>query len=463
MIRSTLSLLVLAAALSSYAQTAVEPIKMSSQMTLQNVPVPTPATPQRIVFRSDRPRDILIVGQKRSLVRLQPSEVLISQNQIQNLYRSELGKKITAAQAETQIASGYTVYGNFMDGIQGRAMYDKIDLHDKANLYQIVILNSNKVEKTILQMEWFNSGVGGHAQLRFKTSQPMLLISQDDPSQTRFIPGDVVYGLMAIRTEHGNNTWGAVTALTGSFANSYSLSTPQHMAGIQLNVDNGSFMQQYEMNLPANKQQALFNNSLMVGTNAREREIYNLVFNNCVEAIMRALKTVDARVDGWEFNPYAVLPQLKKLNLLGKEIQTANAEFQAPVQSLQTATNASSLALAAKLQPVMELPAFEQSLRVLAATIIQDHWTADELNTVFDVAQKSYAGASASSAQMDIPQLMAQVKAALDAQASQPLVKKTEGSIQNALQGLAQVLAQNKISIIELMKYLNDMSLTSRK
>lgn len=463
MIRSTISLLVLAGALSVQAQALNQTLKMSPQMILKNAPVPSLDKPQTLVIKADKPNDTLITEQKKSLVRLQTSEVLISQEQIQNLYRAELGKQLTPAEVEKQISSGYVVYANFMDGIQGRAMYDKVELHDRANLYQIVVLNSNQVQKTILQMEWFNSGIGGHAQLRFKTTQPFLLISQDDPSRTRFIKGDVVYGLMAIRTEHGNTTWGAVTALTGSFANSYSLSTPEHMASIQLNVDNGSFMQQYEMKLSAQQSQNLFSNVLQTGSRAREREIYNLVFNNCVQAAMRALKTVDSRVDAWEFNPYEVVPQLKKLDLIAEPMITANAEFKAPVQTLKSPANAQNLALAAKLQPVMDQPAFEQSLRVLAATLIQDGWTADELNTVFDVAQKAYAKASASAAPVDYNQLLAQVQTALEAQASQPLIKKTEGSIQHAVQGLVQVLVQNKITIEQLMQFLTELSLTSRK
>ena len=39
------------------------------------------------------------------------------------------------------------------------------------------------------------------------------------------------------------------TGLTGAFANSYSMATASHMAAIQTNLDNGSYIEQYQLKL----------------------------------------------------------------------------------------------------------------------------------------------------------------------------------------------------------------------
>ncbi|MGZ3726553.1 MAG: lipoprotein N-acyltransferase Lnb domain-containing protein [Pseudobdellovibrio sp.] len=412
-------------------------LHMSDKMLLSQAPVPNLQNRKDLMLYADKPSDILISGQKKSLTVVAPQDQLLTNDQILKLYSTQLG-------SSADLTQGFKVYGNFIDGIKGKKAFDKVELTDQADMWQMVLLNSEQVQESILHLEWFNSGIGGHAQIRFKLSQPILLISQDDPSQTKWISGDIVYTLMALRTVNGNPDWGVATGLTGAFANSYSMATAAHMAAIQTNLDNGSYVEQYQLKLSPMQNQSLLSNVLLVGSQAQEKEVYNLIYNSCIQAAMRALKSVDSRVDEWEFNPYMVLSDLQALGLIEKQLPSVNQEFNSPVQSLQNAQNAKNLAIVGKLRPAMGKAVFSESLRTLADVIIEDRWSSVDLNSVIAVVS-----------QIDLSQAsVEQIQGALmKAQSEGKLPAKTLPSAQKLAAALAQVLQRNQMDLQDLMKF----------
>lgn len=416
---------------------------MSEKMLLRQAPVPNLQNKKDLVLYADRPSDILIAGHKKSLIVINEQDQILSHDEILNSYSALLGRKHSASLLANLLKQGYKVYGNFIDGIKGKRAFDKVEIQDQAEMWQMVLLNSAQVEQSILHMEWFSTGIGGHAQIRFKLDTPILLVSQDGSRRTKWIAGDIVYTLMALRTANGNSEWGVSTGLTGAFANSYSVASAAHMAAVQTNSDNGSFIDQYLLNLSPMQNQSLLKNILQVGTVALEKEVYNLIYNSCIQAALRALKAVDARVDEWQFNPYMVLSDLQKLKLIGPKLQSVNEEFNSPVKSLQNEQNAKNIALVKQMLPSMSQAVFAESLRTLAFVIIEDRWNSAELNAVMAVAM-----------QIDLKQATpAQIQQVLmKAQSEKKLPPKTMQSAQKLVMTLSQVLQKNNMDIKQLVE-----------
>ncbi len=349
--------------------------------------------------------------------------------------RAAYQKKLGQAAADQLLAGGYRVYGNFVDGLKGKNAFEPFQPTDPSELWQLYLPMKTQVTDTIFQLEWFRTSIGGHAQIRFKLSNPLLLVSQET-GELKFIEGDVVYALMALRTETGNQSWNAVTGLTGSFAASYMLATTSHMAGRQLRSDDSSVVEQYRLNFTEAQKRNLFAYALQVGPRVGERDIYNLIYNSCINAALRAIRTIDSRVDAWEFNPYRVLPQLQSLGLVNETMPTLNDEFLSPVRTLAEPANEATLQMVEKLRGVMATKTFEESIRTLAATVIEDRWTTAELNAVLNGLKTG------------TPDLT--------------VVTKTASSVQRLKSELANVLKRNQIELPELMAYLTQASLTSR-
>ncbi|RYZ76176.1 MAG: DUF4105 domain-containing protein [Proteobacteria bacterium] len=358
--------------------------QMTAQMLFKNAPVPTSSQLKDLRFFADQPGDSVVTVQRPSLNAVDASAALLSKSQIEQAFGAQIG----AGQAAQVLSSGYRVFGNFVDGLKGKPEFAPFNAADPSELWQVIIPNRTTVNETILQLEWFRTSIGGHAQIRFKLSNPLLLVSQDD-GRTKFVDGDVIYALMALKTQNGSQNWNAVTGLTGAFASSYMLATSQHMAHRQLRADDSSFVEQYRLRLTSAQMQNMFSYALTVGPRVGEREIYNLIYNSCIQAALRAIKTVDARVDHWEFNPYNVVPELQGLGLISEQLPSANDEFQSPVRTLQDPSNLKTLALVEKLRGVMATSIFSQSLRSLAAVIIEDRWTTVELNAVLQALKES--------------------------------------------------------------------------
>lgn len=424
--------------------------QMSEKMILRQVPAPSLDSRKDLTLYSQNPSDTIVVNQKRSLLAVAPSDQLISTERMMSLFKSELTKTMSAEAADQILQPGLKVFTNFIDGIKNHQAFDKVELSDSAQMWQMVIPNSAQVQKSILHLEWFSTGIGGHAQIRFKLNTPLLLISLDAPHEVKFIQGDIVYALMALRTEHGSKFWGPVTGLTGAFANTYMVASSAHMASIQTNTSNGSVVDQYELKLSSAQNQNLLNYALTNGERAKEHEIYNLIYNSCIQAALRAIKTVDARVDAYEFNPYEVVPDLQQLGLIKAQLPTVNQEFHSPVQSLQTTENAKNLALVQKLRPLMPSPVFSESLRLLAEVIIEDRWSEPEVNQlVTAISQLNVSQLNGDNLQSALNQLSTNVQ----------LPAKTPASVKKLATEFFTILQRHHLEMKDLMGYLESSSL----
>ncbi len=424
--------------ISAFAQES----RMSDKMLLPQAPVPNMQNKKDLMLYADRPSDILIVDQKKSLRAVSTQEQLLPNSEIIKAFRSQLGRQLDEEEAALTLNQGFRVYANFIDGIKNKKAFDKVELTDQAEMWQMVMLNATQVEQSILHLEWFSSGIGGHAQLRFKLDKPLLLISQDEPRRVKWIEGDIVYTLQVIRTVGGGSGWGIVTGLTGALANAYIVASSAHMASIQTNLNNGSYIEQYQLKLSQEQNQELLANVLQVGSEAQEKEVYNLIYNSCIQAVMRALKAVDARVDAWEFNPYQVLDSLKKVDIIEKQLASVNEEFKSPVQSLMNSQNAKSLYMVNKIRASMSSAAFSESLRTMADVIIEDRWSSAELSALIEVV-----------AQLDLKTAsLGDIQAAIaKAQFENKLPAKTTPSIQKLIMELAKVLQRNQLELKDLM------------
>lgn len=435
------------------ARAQVQQPRMADRMVFRQAPVPNAESRKDLTLFAAYPGDLIVITQKRSLLVASPEEHLLPSEQVINLYKEELTQKMSPSQADTLLKSGFKVYKHFINGIKNKQTFEQVTASDRAQMWQLVVPNTIQVTSSILQLEWFSAGLGGHAQVRLKLSQPLLLISEDAPHTTQFIDGDIVYSLMALRTLNGADVWGPVTGLTGAFANTYMVASAAHMASIQTNVSNGSYIEQYEMNFSAQQNQNLLNYVLTNGSRAKENEIYNLIYNSCIQAALRALRTVDSRIDASEFNPYVVVPKLRQLGLIKKQLQSNNREFNSPVQSLRNSQNSENLALVAKLRPLMNSTVFSESIRLIAAVIIEDRWTASELNQLIEaVSRINLKGLSTEQMPNEIARVISQAQ----------LPSKTQASAMKLASEIIKTLQRNNLEMKDLLYYLQSSSIAQR-
>ncbi|MFN8943721.1 MAG: hypothetical protein ACK5WZ_03760, partial [Pseudobdellovibrionaceae bacterium] len=444
-------------------------------------PTPPSGVLRNLEIFSDKPGDLIIRNHKRSLQKVDLAELGVNQDQLKAYYQRSMSGLLSAAQIEDLSREGFDLYKNFIHGILGRNAYEALETRDHGQFWVMVMPRQARIDSALLQLEMFGNGIGGHTQLRFKLNTPLLLIPQEkmnqfpghlsenksakviqridgqnirsvlgslsvSENQDHIIPGDVVYTLMALRTDKGHETWGPLTGLTGSFANSFSLASTAHMASVQANH---SFIQQFELKLTSTQKQNLLNYVLTYSNQEKERQIYNVIYNSCIQATMRALDFADRRVDEWEFSPYSVVSHLASLGLIipAQELDSVNAEFDAPMKTLETEENKASLDFLRKNMGLIQSAVFKDSLKVLALVIIEDRWTYNELNLVFDAIKSNAMNGS-----INVAQAQSQL------QINPSIKQKSAQSIIKIIQSVEKILKDNKVSLQFLLETLKNLN-----
>jgi hypothetical protein len=444
-------------------------------------PIPPHGMPHNLVLLSDRPGDPLIKVQKRSLKKIDLIGSGIDENLVAQYFRYQMSRTMSDTEIDNLASGGFEVFSNFMHGMREKDAYDQIKTHDPTQFWILIWPKNMRVSSSLLQTEMFGTGIGGHAQLRLKLDAPLLLIPQEyenrlsevlaqnesshvisridgsnikeilraenvSSGRTVIIPGDIVYTLMALRTQSGRDSWGPLTGLTGTFANSYSVGSAAYIASIQ---GNHNFISQYNLEFSAEQNQKLLEYVLSYPLQEGERQIYNLIYNSCIQTVMRALNHVDQRVDAWEFSPYSVVPSLQLLGIIdpNKIVISANEEFGAPVQQLETQENKKSLELVRANSSLIQSSLFKDGLRALAYVIIEDRWTYGELDSVFSTLKKQNHLLS-----LPIAQMVSLVKD------NKALSQKSIASIEKLTATMIQVLQKNKLEIELLLAIMNNLN-----
>jgi len=249
--------------------------------------------------------------------------------------------------------------GNFAHGFQGLNVTNvttmDLGIDVRANYYIAVIPKNFRVVDMMLQREWFSGGPGGHAQIRFKLSTPILLFNPNfnyadkiinltsssitweqrlaSSENVMLIPGDVVYSLMAVRYVGGPETWGITSGIGGAFANAYTLSSTDHIASMQTREN---FVEQVRLKNASSVGKKILIGSLRFANRKKETEVYHLIFNSCITTVMKSLSFgySFSGLDLYTFNPYNFI---EKLGLLHDDNQSnvisLNDEYRSQVKS----------------------------------------------------------------------------------------------------------------------------------
>jgi len=422
-------------ATSSHAEDNNDPPRMANHFTIIDAQQALNLGPKNLTIYADRPNDPLITNQKLSL---------------QEITFNELPMHLPS------IKNGFRYFKNFIHGIEGRALFENVEVQDQAEFWFMALPTNVAVKKAILQMEWFKEGYGGHAQLRFVLDSPIVLISKKGEIQT--ISGDVVYTLQAIRSINGSQTWGPMTGLTGTFANTYSLASTQHMANIQAGVN---FIEQHELNFGQSQRDAMFQYALGYGTQAKERELYNIIFNSCIQAVLDVVNIGDDAVNEWVFNPYSVVKHLNTLKLIKKNISlpSLNKEFNSPVQKLESPENKKMLDYVRANESKITSPIFEDSLRLLAQIILEDRWTLAELELAIESIEEASQAIKANGRDLSTEVLVQKVISAFrKIDPNHPRTLAARSSVLRLVHGLGEILKSNGMQVEDFLLMLSKLN-----
>lgn len=444
-------------------------VPMPSQFNLNAVPDPLQPNQliQTLTLHADRPGDALGLTGKRSLIEVPRSQVVQNDSQISNFLikaASGFNPPMPIAGLESQ----YRAYSNFMHGLVNTEPFSTA-FQPKlvSNFWNLAVPANVKVKQAIFQIQWFGEGTGGHAQIRFLLDQPLAIFPQASGGTgslaPRVIPGDLVYTLFTLRSERGRQDWGAVTGLTGAFANAYSVGSTQTLAELQTGE---SLIEQYELNLNDSQLNALFAYALARGTRSGHSEIYNLVLNSCITAAMQALNVADSRVNPWIFNPYILRGELSKLNLLGRQLQSLNQEFNSPRLALETPSNRANLELVKKHHSAITSPQFQSAVQLIAFVVARDKWNAAELEFTIGAFRKAQQQLSTPTPGTP-PRLVSQRQlidmwkqelaknATFTQTEKQALNAKANRGIGSIAQGFQLILRQQPMNVQDLMTLLS--------
>lgn len=430
--------------------------KMSPNYLLQSVPMPNSEMTQDLLLEAEVPNDPLISVQKLSLIKTDLAKVGLSQEDIRSKFEKALASHgLSDTQTKEVLSNGFKAYNNFIDGMKDSKPFAKLDQNFRAKFWKMIIPQNVKIDSAVLQVEWFGEGVGAHGQIRMKLNSPLLLISKEDPKEIKMISGDVVYTLMALRSKNGKQVWGPLTGLTGVFANSYSLATAQHMAYIQAQE---SFIEQFELNLNAEEKSKLLYHTLNFGTQAKETQIYNIIYNSCVHAVLRALNVAVPKVDEWSFNPYNLVPHLKSIGLIGKKLTSVNKEFNSPVQALKNSENTKLLEFVSKNLSIIQSKPFNDSVKLLASIIIEDKWKYDELDTAIKALSSIKITNNETGKILPLKEVLALAQVALT-NSDFPKSRLNDGakSLNKLVTGVYTILKTNKIHLDTLLLLLKEI------
>ncbi|MFN7904501.1 MAG: hypothetical protein ACK5P5_04905, partial [Pseudobdellovibrionaceae bacterium] len=172
-------------------------------------------------------------------------------------------------------------------------------------------------------------------------------------------------------------------------------------------------------------------------------------YNSCIQATLRALDFADRRGDVWEVSPYSVGSHLASLGLIipAQELDSVNAEFDAPMKTLETEENKASLESLRKNIGLIQSAVFKDSLKVLALVIIEDRWTYNELNLVFDAIKSNAMNGSINVAQA---QSHLQINPSIKQKSAQSIIK--------IIQSVEKILKDNKVSLQFLLETLKNLN-----
>jgi hypothetical protein len=436
--------------------------KMSRKFILKNAPVVSAEKNKDLTLISDKPNDKLIRVQKRSSIEF--ANTPIPSFEIRNMFiektvsNKNKNYKILKNQLYT---NGFRVFNNFVHGMKSKRPFDKLVATDEAQFWFAIIPKDAVASESIFQMEWFGSGAGGHAQIRVKLNSPILLVDPNDDKKSQFIVGDFVYTLMAIGTENGQKSWGPLPGLTGVFANTYMLASTQHMANVQVHEN---YIEQFSLKLSSDQNQKLLGHVLNRGSEVAEKEIYNLVYNSCIHAALKAVNAARAGVDTWLFNPYLVVPHLKSLGIIAATPMISfNDEFKGPQRTIETPENKKALELINKNLNLIQSPAFQDSIRLLAQTVIEDRWTYNELDMIIHLIADSIGEVQKEKREVTAGNVLSvlnkKIKNLNDtspqtAATNQKLQEKAKKSIANMTVTFVKILRQNGMSMDELIEFI---------
>lgn len=317
---------------------------------------------QATLIANDPNEPELITTQKKTLQVISPKQLNAANNEFLNviLQISESTNSL-ATNLENYYIIDYFAHGFEKMKVQSD-LNQKQELLDKAKYWVALIPKNTTVTQTLVQLEWFKEGVGGHGQIRYKLSDELILIRRELLSnlnqkniskiqikdfskqsslwQDRFltaspivkIPGDVTFTLMATRTVGGPTAWGPVSGLTGAFANALTLNSTDHIAVMQVQ-DN--YVEQVELsNTESNETvrqqaQASFEYAINYSNQVQETHIYHLIFNSCITAAMKILNADNQgfqNLNLFSFNPYTFIDEFKK-NKTNNKTSSLNLEY----------------------------------------------------------------------------------------------------------------------------------------
>jgi hypothetical protein len=405
-----------------------------------------------LVIHAERPGDPIVRVQKRSLFRSSLAASGLDAAEIGDLFADELAAEgVSELETRRLLGGGFRVYEHFIDGLEGKAPFEDYENTTPSRYWTLVLPQNVQVVDTILQIEWFEDGLGGHAQLRFKVNAPLLLWPLNREEEPRFIDGDLIYALMALKTEHGSG-WSAASGLTGNLATGYTFASTSHMAYTQTHR---GYVEQHRLKLHPEQRQELFAHTLDEGTQARETQIYNLVYNSCINAVTRALAAVGAPVDAWHFNPYSLVSRLDASGLLDRSapLASVNDEFVSPKRQLESPENAEALAMVRAYREWLESTAFEDASRLLARVIIEDQWTLAELNVAFGEMSALRRG------DVTAAEAVARVRTALAGDdPNSPRAQRADRSVRRLVDGWFGIAVESGMEPEQLLRLLSNLN-----
>ena len=312
---------------------------------------------------------------KRSIVLIQKSEQL-------NDLPEPLVQKIRAAMDRGQNLRDYYIFANFV--------HSSLPDTDKTNHYIAVIPRNIRIEKLILQVEHFGSGLGVQTQLRFVLNQGFKMIPQESDSYPILTldKGDLIFSLQTTAAIVVDKTWNPLKSLTGELANALQFASTEAMAKKQIT---SSVVESYEfVDWDSIQKKSVFERALSNSNREQENGIHNLVFNNGVTHTLLALKAGDNSIRTAHFNPYSMVEMLNStMSTKLRPLPKLNEEFATlilkdeEVMSWDKIQKKKSYKKLAPLMDLVRLPSFEQVLREVTEFIIEQKMTYPSIQQVY--------------------------------------------------------------------------------
>ncbi len=305
-----------------------------------------------------------------------------------------------------KVAQKYSLHKKTM--VVDNFLHGWVDKSADIGRFWTAMIPTEGVNDAILQVEWFDEGVGSHLQVRMKTDEPIFLVPQgytfpegwmgqikdfreindlsllNQVDNPMFIPGDIVYSLFGARTKQSDSPWSPLQGILGEYAYIKTMYSTSHAADFHAGR---AYVEQYKIHAFRQQKNQMLSKAIHFSAENGTNAIYHTVFNSCFTAALELLASVGLAVDTNIFNPYSVLTKLQQEAVIARERMISLGEEYdiKKFPQLRNEGNAETVEMLEELSPVLASDMFDQIIRRFSYVLLKDKWTHDELLQVFSI------------------------------------------------------------------------------